>query len=68
MWQPDMLIYGLWTLSLESMVFLYKVLLENRASISGLKSEIHNTKVESLSKTTVFNIGQLPYTDKLQTY
>lgn len=63
-----MLIYGLWTLSLESMVFLYKVLLENRASISGLKSEIHNTKVESLSKTTVFNIGQLPYTDKLQTY
>lgn len=56
------------TISHESKIFLFKALLEKSASSSGLGSEVYNTKVESLSKSTVFNIGQLPYTDKLQTH
>lgn len=56
------------TISRESVIFLYKALLEKKASISGLGSEAWNTKVESLSESTVFSIGQQPYTVKLQTH
>lgn len=56
------------TVSHESVIFLYKALLEKRANISGLGSEAYNTEVESLNKSTVFHVGQLPHTDKLQTH
>lgn len=56
------------TISHESVIFLYKALLEKRANISGLGSEAYNTEVESLNKSTVFNTGQLLYPDKLQTH
>jgi len=42
-------------------IFLHKALLEERAGISGLRSEAYNTEVETLGKSTVFNTGQLPY-------